>query len=255
MRKFLLLYFSLYILSSCVSSKDILYLQDLNSSTSSSTPGTSTTIKKDDLLKIVVTSENMLSVKSFNQYSNSSLENPNSTTVPNQSSGYLVNDMGNIEFPIIGTLKLSGLTISEATAKLKDEISAYVVEDVTIDLRILNYKITVLGEVNVPGTYNLQGNRTTIFQALGYAGDLTIYGNRKTILITREVDGVQLSQVVDLTSKEIMTSEYYYIQQNDIIIVHPNNAQIQSAGFNRNLPIYVSIASLLLSIILIISRN
>ena len=124
-----------------------------------------------------------------------------------------------------------------------------------MDIRILNFKITVLGEVNSPGTFNVSSNRTTLLQAIGLAGDLTIYGSRNDVIVLRESGNKQVSISIDLTSREFLESEFYFLQQNDIVVVNPNNAQVQSAGFNRNAPIFVSIASLLLSIVVIFSAT
>jgi polysaccharide export outer membrane protein len=254
MQKFLFL-LSFVLLCSCVPKKDILYLQNIEQSLPKEEPNYETLIKNDDLLRIFVSSENMLAVQDFNLLISPTLGNSTEVIGQQQLFGYLVDENGNIEFPTIGTIKLGGLSFSEAIVKLKDAISFYVTDPITIDIRILNYKITVLGEVNAPGTYQMQGNRTTLLQALGYAKDLTIYGNRKTITIFREFNGEQISKTVDITSADFLQSNFYFIKQNDVIVVHPNNAQIQSAGFNRNAPLLVSIASLLLSIILVISRN
>ncbi len=255
MRSLFILLFACCFFSSCVPKKDILYLQDIPHSSSTELTSLSTTIKVDDLLRIVVTSENMQSVESFNQYIAPVLPNATVAVGQPQLFAYLVDDQGAIEFPLIGNITLKGLKINEAIKVIKDEIAKYVLDPVNVDVRILNYKITILGEVNSPGTFNMESNRVTLLQALGYAKDLTIYGDRKTVVVIREVDGKQVSRVIDLTSNDFTKDDFYYIQQNDVIVVNPNNAQIQSAGFNRNAPLFVSIASLLLSIILIISRN
>jgi polysaccharide export outer membrane protein len=255
MRKLILLLVLPFLLFSCVAKKDVLLVQNLKEYSKINPEDFNTHIKTDDLLRIVVSSQKMEAVKDFNLFVSPVMGNDVNVIGQQQLFGYLVDENGYIEFPIIGSVKMSGLTVQEAISKLKDRISDYVVDPITVDIRIINYKITVLGEVNSPGTYNMQSNRTTLLQALGFAKDLTIYGNRKTVTIIREVDGEQTSKVVDLTSADFFNDEFYYVQQNDVIIVHPNNAQIQSAGFNRNAPLFVSIASLLLSIILIITRS
>lgn len=254
MQKFAILTI-LFLLTSCVSKKDILYLQDLQDSLPKQEQSYDTTIKDDDLLRIFVSSENMLAVQDFNMLISNTLESSQQALGQQQIFAYLVDSNGIIEFPVIGSFKISGLTVEEATATLKDKISAYVTDDFNVDIRILNYKITVLGEVNKPGTFKLESNRTTLLQAIGYAGDLTIYGDRKTVTVLREINNEQISKTIDIRSAEFLQSDFYYVKQNDVIIVHPNNAQIQSAAFNRNAPLLVSIASLLLSIILVISRN
>ncbi|MGB5981039.1 MAG: polysaccharide biosynthesis/export family protein [Nonlabens sp.] len=245
------------LIASCVPKEKILYLQDLSKDGISSNTSTNyePKIKADDLLRIVVSGKNMEAINDFNKMISPTLRTENSLGGQQQLFGYLVDEEGKIDFPILGTIDLSSMTISEATIYLKDRISDYISDPIFLDIRILNFKVTVLGEVNSPNTYQLESNRITLLQAIGLAGDLTIYGSRNDIIVLREVNGEKLSYSVDITSSDFIESEFYYLQQNDVVVVNPNNARIQSAGFNRNAPIFVSIASLLLSIIVIIERN
>ena len=245
------------LISSCVSKEKILYLQDLekNREYNQDLSDYKPEIKPDDLLRILVTSKNMEAVALFNKTVSPTMGNETAVVGQQQLFAYLVDENGYIDYPILGRLDLNNMTVSEVSSLLKDKISKYVKDDVFIDVRILNFKVTVLGEVNQPGTYPLQGNRNTLLQALGLAGDLTIYGKRNDITIIREEKGLKKSASIDLTSEKFMNSEFYFLKQNDVIIVHPNNAQVQSAGFNRNAPLFVSIASLLLSIIVILERS
>ena len=114
--------------------------------------------------------------------------------------------------------------------------------------------MTILGEVKNPGTYSFTEQNITILQALGYAGDLTINGKRDDILITREVDGVRKISHIDLTSSSFMDSEFYFIKPNDNIIVNPNNPKVKSAGFVGNVGTILTIASLALSITILLTR-
>ncbi|WP_245833675.1 polysaccharide biosynthesis/export family protein [Nonlabens spongiae] len=247
-----------FLVVGCVSKKKILYLQDLdktgrlNADISVYKPE----VKPDDLLRILVTAKNMNAVSSFNRMVSPTLENQTRVMGQQQLFGYLVDENGYIDFPELGMLDLNNKTVSEISELIKDKIqSTYVRDEVSVDVRILNFKVTVLGEVNRPGTFTMESNRNTLLQALGIAGDLTIYGNRKDITVIREFKNEKKSVSIDLTSDDFMNSEFYFLQQNDVIIVHPNNAQVQSAGFNRNAPLFVSIASLLLSIIVILERS
>lgn len=256
MRKLFFFTICITLLSSCVSKKDILYLQNLEQNISLDQQDQyKSIIKSDDLIRIIVSSENMMAVKDFNLYVSPVLQSSLQTQGQQQLFGYLVDNDGFIEFPILGSIKLEGLTLQEGVNLIKEKVALYVSDPISVDLRILNYKITILGEVNAPGTYTMQSNKTTILQAIGYAGDLTIYGNRKTVTVVRETSEGKISHKIDLTSSDFIGDDFYYLQQNDIVVVHPNNAQVQSAGFNRNAPLFVSIASLILSIIIIISRN
>jgi polysaccharide export outer membrane protein len=244
------------LMSSCVSKKKILYLQDIDSSLTTNELNYKSLIKKDDILRITVTSENMELVQPFNQFI--SATNQNSLEGAGQQGqlfGYLVDNNGEIVFPVIGSIEAAGKNREEMTEFLQSILREKFVKDAVVDVRIVNFKVTVLGEVNRPGTFNLDYNRITLLQVIGQAGDLTIYGNRKNITILRDVDGVQTSHRVDLTNSDFIDSEFYYLQQNDVVVVEPNYAQVQAAGFNRNASLYVSVASILLSLIVIISRN
>ncbi|WP_292891916.1 polysaccharide biosynthesis/export family protein [Nonlabens sp.] len=244
------------LISSCVSKKRLLYLQDIDTSLTDNELNYQSIIKKDDILRITVTSENMELVQPFNQLIG--ITNQNSLAAVGQQGqlfGYLVDNHGTLVFPLLGTIEAAGKTREEMTVFLQSKIREGFVKDAVVDVRIVNFKVTVLGEVNRPGTFNLDYNRITLLQVLGQAGDLTIYGNRKNITILRDVDGVQTSHRVDLTTSDFIDSDFYYLQQNDVVVVEPNYAQVQAAGFNRNASLYVSIASILLSLIVIISRN
>jgi polysaccharide export outer membrane protein len=244
------------LMSSCVSKKKILYLQDIDSSLTTNELNYKSLIKKDDILRITVTSENMELVQPFNQFI--SATNQNSLEGAGQQGqlfGYLVDNNGEIVFPVIGSIEAAGKNREEMTEFLQSILREKFVKDAVVDVRIVNFKVTVLGEVNRPGTFNLDYNRITLLQVIGQAGDLTIYGNRKNITILRDVDGVQTSHRVDLTNSDFIDSEFYYLQQNDVVVVEPNYAQVQAAGFNRNASLFVSIASVLISLIVIISRN
>jgi polysaccharide export outer membrane protein len=213
-------------------------------------------IKKDDILRITVNSENMLLVQPFNQMLGDVNQNSLNAGGQQQLSGYLVDNKGAIVFPILGVIQAAGKTRKELTNSIQAQIrEGGFVNDAVVDVRVVNFKVTVLGEVNEPGTFTLDHNRITLLQAIGTAGDLTIYGNRKNIKVLRDVNGIQTTYQVDLTSASFIDSDFYFLQQNDVVVVEPNYAQIQAAGVNRNASLFVSIAALLLSVIVIISRS
>jgi polysaccharide export outer membrane protein len=251
-----LLILCITLISSCVPKKKILYLQDIDTSLTTNELNYKSLIKKDDILRIMVTSENMELVQPFNQFiSPTNQSSLNGAGQQGQLFGYLVDNNGEIVFPLIGSIEAAGKNREEMTEFLQSILREKFVKDAVVDVRIVNFKVTVLGEVNRPGTFNLDYNRITLLQVIGQAGDLTIYGNRKNITILRDVDGVQTSHRVDLTNSDFIDSEFYYLQQNDVVVVEPNYAQVQAAGFNRNASLFVSIASVLISLIVIISRN
>ena len=241
--------------TSCVPKSKILYVQDIDTALTTRELNYESIIKKDDILRIIVTSENMKLVQPFNQVVNPTSNNDLTITSQNKLLGYLVNNDGNISFPLLGNIAAAGVSRKDLTDTIQNRLRAEYVKDATVDLRVVNFKVTVLGEVNRPGNHLFDHNRITLLQAIGTAGDLTIYGNRKNVTVIRDVDGVQKVHKLDLTTSEFIDSDYYYLQQNDAVIVEPNNAQVQAAGFNRNASLYVSVASVLLSLIVILSRN
>lgn len=254
-----LLIFSLMILSSCGSRKDLIYFQDepiTNQSLSELENNFEITYKPNDILTIDVTAEVLESVAAFNLPAvayNTSAGAANQETVLRQT--YLIDPQGNIEFPVLGTIKMSGLTRTQATAMLKEKIGEYVNEFI-VNIRLINFTITVLGEVNRPGAYTIQGERISLVQALGLAGDLTIYGKRDNVFLIREIDGKKKYAKYDLTSINVVNSPVYYLSQNDVIYVEPNNAKVKTSSYNPNTGVLISAISTLATIAAIfIFRN
>lgn len=257
--KWLLLVGILSMLFSCASKEDILLFQDIeNLAQYSEAQRNNPTIREDDMLIITVSAPDLEAVRPYNLMIETRASNLGRGVNMNLSSStqqepYLVDADGNIEFPVLGTIHVAGKSRSELIAELRDRISQDVKNPI-VNLRIVNFKVTVLGEVARPGTYSVSGERITIPEALGLAGDLTIYGKRQDIIILREIDGKKEHRIIDLTSIAALQSDYYYLQQNDVIYVQPNGAQIQSSKFNRNASVYVSVASLLISVLVLIFK-
>ena len=138
-------------------------------------------------------------------------------------------------------------------AKLKGLLSAYI-KNPTVNMRILNYKVTVQGEVNRPGTYPVQSERITLPEALSLAGDLTVYGKRSNILIIRETEGKVTTTRIDLTKPEFFNSQYYYLKQNDVVYVEPNKTKVNSSVIGPNITVAISAISLLITIVALTTR-
>lgn len=134
--------------------------------------------------------------------------------------GYTINEDGYIKLPVIDTINLAGLTLSKAEEVVQKRIDGYFI-NATVILKLLNTKISVLGEVNRPGTYNILRNSINLFEALALAGDITQYGNRKSILIVRTINNANITFRVDLTKENIIQTEQFYLLPNDIVIVEP----------------------------------
>jgi len=161
--------------------------------------------------------------------------------------GYTIDADSTINFPIIGKIRLGGLNKDAATDSLKSKLQAYVNAPV-VTIRILNYKITVLGDVRSPGTFMIANEMITLPQALGLAGDLNITGVRHNIVVIRYIDGKRTETRIDLTTDQVFDSPVYYLRQNDLVYVQPNRAKINSALFNAtNVGIAISVISLILT--------
>ena len=238
---------------SCASRKDLAYLQDLdNSKNSDATIIYEPKLQPDDLLSIIVSAENPEVTIPFNL---PKVQGNYEVDDSKQSlKTYLIDNFGFIEFPVIGKVKLGGLTRTEAIKILVSKVSEYVINP-SINFRILNFKISVLGEVVRPGSYVIQGERITILEALSLAGDLSIFGKRDNILIIRESEGKKTYNRIDITNSSFINSPNYYLTQNDIIVVEPNKTKINTSAFSQNTAVILSGMSILVSLFLILYTN
>jgi len=213
------------------------------------------TIKPDDLLSILVMANDEKSALLFNlpQAIGNNLYGGYAQGAPTPP-GYLVNSDGSIQFPVIGNIQLAGLTRSEAVDILKEKLSSYIVNP-TISIRILNFRVTVLGEVRNPGTFTVPNERVTVLEALGIAGDLLITGERENVLIIRDEDGKKREYRIDLTNENLFSSPVYYLRQNDVVYVEPNRAKRNSSIINAsNTGIVISSLSLILTSLILIFK-
>ena len=256
--------FVLFFLSSCTSKKKLDYLQNIESvALEASMKNAKSTIQPNDQLVIMVTAKDMDVVKPFNQnfssgqilqYSLPSNNAPAQSQTSASGPTYMVDSQGNIEFPVIGKINTENKTTEELRDILKKEISKYVLNP-QVSVRNTNYKITVLGEVNRPGTYNIPDARTTLLEVIGLTGDLSIYGNREDVLVLRNIDGTMTKERIDLTKADFINSPFFYLKQNDVIIVSPNETKQKSARLDPNAGIYISVASIVVTILALIFKN
>ncbi|MDR2919879.1 MAG: polysaccharide biosynthesis/export family protein [Tannerella sp.] len=236
--------------SSCVSNKKIVYFQGAENAIDE-TKVTEAKIQPNDNLLILVSSPKVEVSDIFNSIQIN--ERGNSTQESLALQGYIVDKDGYINFPILGRVRLGGLTKNEAINLLQDKISEYVVES-TVNIRFLNFRVTVLGEVNKPGVYTVTNETISLPEALGLAGDMTIHGRRNNVLVCREVDGKKEFYRMDMTSPDLFRSPNYFLQQNDIVYIQPNKAKSSGAGYNQNLPIWVSVFSTIITIIALVTK-
>ena len=243
--------------SSCVSRKEIVYFQGLEQARQqvSNNESKSLTIKANDLLTISVSAAEQEAAIPFNLPVTGSGNVLDATSISGQPKlqTYLVDQEGFIEFPVLGMLNIEGMTRDKLAKLLKEKVSKYV-QDPIVTVRIVNFQISVLGEVARPGTFDISDEYISLPQALGLAGDMSIYGRRDNVLVMREENDRTVHAYLDLTDAEIINSPYYYIKQNDVIYVEPNGAQRQASSYNRNSSIYISIASIIVSVIVLIAR-
>lgn len=243
---------SMLMLHGCTSTKKTVYFQGIDEiNMVGAINDYEVRIMPNDNLHITVSALNPEVAEIFNSMNMSRVTNVSRETL--NVMGYLVDSEGYINFPVVGRVMLGGKTKSEAIGYMTGLISNYI-DDPIVNIRFMNYKVTILGEVAKPGTYTINDERVTLLEAIGMAGDLTIYGKRQNVLIARETDGVKSYHRIDLTSPEVFTSDYYFLQQNDIVYVQPNKARAGSSTYNQNLSIGVSLISLAITVVALITR-
>ena len=229
-------------MSSCVSPKQLAYFRPVTAESAEeinkymeSQP--EPRVKVNDALVIIVSALDPEAVVPYN-LPNVAYATPTSSNIPTTPSFqyYTVDGNGEINFPVLGKLRVVDMTQSEVINMIQDKLSTQIVDPI-VTMRFLNARVTVLGEVKNPGTYYLNNGRISILEALGMAGDMTQYGRRDNVLITRENNGKLEFARLDLRSDEIFTSPYFYLQQNDVIYVEPNQARTTS---NQSIGLWLS---------------
>lgn len=248
----------LFLLCGCQSYKNVPYLQgDVTGSESLPTEVKNRSlydarIMPKDLLHIFVTcpEEPELAVP-FNLVVSSTQGNTLTGQLTMQQ--YLVDNEGRIDFPVLGTLALGGLTKSEAEQLIKERLKPQFHQTPIVNVRMVNYKISVLGEVASPGTFTISNEKVNLFEALAMAGDMTIYGLRQNVKLIREnSQGQQEVVVLNLNDEHILSSPYYYLQQNDILYVTPNKTKAKTADISSSTTIWFSVVGSLLSLVSVI---
>jgi polysaccharide export outer membrane protein len=245
---------TLLLLASCGPSKNVVYFQDELLKNASIEPSFfELTYKIGDMLSIDVSALDPETVRAFNlpavSYSNSVISAQGNLKMQT----YLIDNDGLIQFPVLGALAIKGLSRTEAKAMLTSKLKEYI-KDPIVNIRLANFSITVLGEVNRPGAYTIQDERVSLAEALGLAGDLTIYGRRENVLLIRETDGIKRFAKFDLTKINVLGSPGYYLTQNDVIYVEPNNAKTRTSQYTQNNSVWISAIGTLATIVAILIR-
>lgn len=252
-RKAKLLLGVLLLLTSCTSYQKIPYLQDFETvnATEEVTAMYDAHIRPKDLLTITVNTTDPEAAAPFN-LTVQSAANSNLTQWVTQQAAlqqYLVDNQGNIDFPVLGELHLGGLSMNEAESMIREKLQPFLKETPIVTVRMVNYKISVLGEVAKPGTFIINNEKVNVLEALAMAGDMTIWGLRDNVkLVREEEDGKRNIVVLDLNRADIVKSPYYHLQQNDILYVSPNKTKAKNSDTGQSTSLWVSATSILVSI-------
>jgi len=228
-----------YLFSSCSSYKSVPYFQDLNRSSTATEKIDNYSpfiIQKEDILSITVSSLNPDAWQDGN----------------NKESGYLVDEDGNIQLPLIGSVSAVGLTTNALREKIQKSLTAYLKEP-SVNVRVMNFKVSVFGDVARPDVYKIQNERVTILDAISLAGDLTITGVRTNVLLIREVDGKRQFVNIDLTSANLFRSPYYYLKNNDAIYVQPSKDKTNNG--DKDYRTFSLILSAISVVVIILTSN
>lgn len=249
------LLFSAALFSSCTSYKNVPYLQqpEIVNAYGQEIPLYDATIMPKDLLSITVNTTDPMAAAPFNltvqTQLNAALANNNYTTTQPSLQQYLVNNSGEIDFPVIGRIKVGGMTKNQAEDLIRQKLQPYLKETPIVTVRMVNYKISVLGEVARPGSFTVTNEKVNVLEALAMAGDMTVYGLRTNVKLVREdAEGKRNIITLDLTDSQLITSPYFYLKQNDIIYVTPNKTKAKSSDIGTTTTTWISATSILISL-------
>lgn len=236
---------------SCATKKDILYFQDVENLNLKEI-GTSfePIIEPNDILYITVSSMDSEVTKPFTRVIGTEAA-PITNNI--QLQGYLVDSEGAIRFPVLGTIPVMGKTRGIVEKELKAKLSEYIT-DVVVDVRIINFKVTVIGEVKMPGVFRIQDERVTLPEAIALAGDFTADGKRDNVTVIREENGVRKVSKIDYTGSQLFTSPYYFLKQNDIVYIEPSLKGVRKSGFIPDVPAVLTLVTVILSTVIILTR-
>ncbi len=247
MKKIITIIFATIFLVSCASKEDIVYFNGINSSDNIiGLESYSPTYHIEDELIIVVNALDPEAARPFNKVTVNVSQDMIDARGRERLLTYRVDSEGNINFPVLGKIKLAGLNREQATKFIQKKLTDYI-KDPIVDIETVNYKITVLGEVSRPGTYTTTNERITLLEALAMAGDLTIYGERENVLVIQDYDGKKTYTRVNLKSNELFESPVYYLSQNDVVYVEPNKTQAKASSIGPSTNVIFSTLGILLS--------
>ncbi len=236
------------LMSSCATKESIVLFQDddqkgaQNTSENVSYLYKNGTIQHNDILKVSVSALDMMSVAAF-VTDNMQARTPDQFLL----DGFKVNENGKINLPLVGEVEVLGLTLNQASVFIQRELSKSIIDPI-VNLNFLNFRFTILGEVNNPGTFSVYNPKINLIQALGLAGDITITGKRDNIKLMREVGGTMTTSIIDITNSDFMSSDVFYLEKDDIIYIEPTLTRITNSGYIGPLGSIATFISLLLSV-------
>lgn len=218
-------------LFSCTSTRKLVYFNDVKDNTFYGVnKSEEVIIAPNDILSVNISSLNPEASAIFNPDRESNVRATTVTGANNERSGYLVDPDGNIQLPVLGKIKAAGLTKEQLKKTItKAILDQKLLKDPLVEIRFLNYEVTVLGEVGRPTVITVPSEKISMLKAIGLAGDLTIYGKRDNVLLIREENGTRTTRHINLTSPDFLNSPYYYLEPNDIVYVQPNKARATQA--------------------------
>ena len=258
MRRFLLFGLVALLMSSCNTSKEIIYLQDVRLESPEEIKAAETiTIEPKDMLSIVVSSSQPDAARIFNLPIMATQASNGDLMYDSYLNGYVVDGDGYIDFPVVGKIKASGLNRWQLQDRIMETLrDKKLLDDPVVTVDFMNFKVSILGEVTAPGTYSIKSDKVSVLEAIAMARDLTIYGKRDEVYVIREEGGQRHSYKLDLRSSDIFDSPAYYLKQNDVIYVQPNKVRAGQSTVNdnsaRSISTWLSISSFLLSLAILI---
>ena len=237
---------------SCRATKELALFQDLNAQQDARVQQVRTAafdplrLQTDDQMQIVISSISPEASQLFNLMGSAVITGNNNTNTQNIQSVYTVSPSGNITIPVIGDVKVAGLTTDEAKAEIKKVVSEYL-KDAVISVSLINFRVTVMGEVNKPSSFQVAGEKINVLEAIGMAGDLTVFAKRTNIKVIRKAaDKVEVAHL-NLNNSSAMRSPFYNLRQNDVVLVEPGKRKgLQAEGLNIIVPAATSILSLII---------
>ena len=235
--------------SSCYHTKDLAYVSDAERDSAQAIINAYTSsIHSGDQLYIYVSSQTPESVIPFNEETNKKADESSGDGLV---TGYFVSEDGYITFPVLGKIKAEGISRDSLAHEIEHRLlSEGQVTDPIVEVKMMNFRVAVIGEVQSPQELHLESERLTIFEALAMCGDITMDGKRTNVGVVRETDGVVTVGEIDLTSKEVFNSPYYYLRQNDIVYIEPTKKKKRTATRNPNIPSYISLSVATISLLL-----